>query len=553
MGICLARQSTPNDVNASWKSPISDGNSKNNSGSFVISLDRVRALASNAAATSARYHCGGNGERKLEEDYEPMPKKVLGEGCNGLVIMAKGRHDGRKYALKKIDKTSVAARQLRQLVAEVEIYLALDHPHIAALRDVYETDTEISLLTELCEGGELYARLAKAGTYAEADAAEATHQMLLAVGYLHSHNVVHRDLKLENFLYETTEDKSPLKLIDFGFAKVWDPSILMMASCGSIAYVSPDVLQGHGYTNKCDLWSLGVIVFMLLSGYPPFHGSEKDMRVKILNGSVDWSHKSRWKHVSQDAVDFVKQLLVKDPGSRLDAAAALQHRWITSIKGASEAPMLSKDILRSLRKYANGTKVRRVVLQLLALELAPDETQELRRIFLETCRTSDGTIRLSELKTAIRGARDGSATPGSPMGAPSPKTPASILRREKSDVLDLLFQVLDSNADEQIYYSDFLAATVETRGQLRREAVQAAFTRLDADSSGGISAIDLKKVIGDTFEGVNVELLVKEADGTGRGELNFADFMRILDECDATPVSPMRRRVGLFSPEHFAQ
>mmetsp|Transcript_5860 Transcript_5860/g.14254 ORF Transcript_5860/g.14254 Transcript_5860/m.14254 type:complete len:557 (-) Transcript_5860:138-1808(-) len=553
MGICLARQSASNDVNPSWKSPSSDANGKS-SGSFIVSLDRVRALSSNATGTSARYHSCGNGERRLEEDYELFPKKVLGEGCNGLVIMAKGRHDGRKYALKKIDKSSVAPRQLRQLVAEVEIYLTLDHPYIAALRDVYETETELMLLTELCEGGELYARLAKAGTYAEPDAAEATHQMLMAVGYLHSHNVVHRDLKLENFLYESNDDQSALKLIDFGFAKVWDPTILMMASCGSIAYVSPDVLVGHGYTNKCDLWSLGVIVFMLLSGYPPFHGSEKDMRVKILNGSTDWSHKSRWKNVSQDAIDFVKQLLVKDPAARLDTATALQHRWIVSRASAREkAPMLNKEILRSLRKYADASRVRRAVLQLLAQELAPEETKELREIFLQTCSSGDGTIRLSELKAAIRGTREGSGsspTAPSPMGAPSPKTPASIMRREKSDVLNQLFSVLDSNADEQIYYSDFLAATVDTRSQLRREAVQAAFNRLDADSSGGISVNDLRTVIGDTFEGVNVELLVKEADAGGKGELSFADFMRILDDCDATPVSPQRRRAGLFSPAH---
>merc|ERR1719316_153974 len=141
------------------------------------------------------------------------------------------------------------------------------------------------------------------------EAALAVRQMLLAVGYLHAHDIVHRDLKLENFLYETKKMDATLKLIDFGFAKIWDPSRLMQASCGSIAYVAPDVLEGQGYTSKCDLWSLGVITFMLLSGYPPVSGGEKCMQQKIREGAIDWSHKNRWADVSPEAIGFVKQLL----------------------------------------------------------------------------------------------------------------------------------------------------------------------------------------------------------------------------------------------------
>jgi serine/threonine protein kinase len=146
--------------------------------------------------------------------------------------------------------------------------------------------------------------------------------MLRAVGYLHGHGVVHRDLKLENFLYESESDDAQLKLIDFGFAKLWDQTTLMMASCGSIAYVSPDVLKGIGYTNKCDMWSLGVIIWMLLVGYPPFHGDEKSMIAKIKAGEADWRHKKRWKLVSPDAVDLIEKLLLKDPASRIDAQQA---------------------------------------------------------------------------------------------------------------------------------------------------------------------------------------------------------------------------------------
>lgn len=551
MGVCLARGSTtPQNYGENGREASYASKSASQDSSTTISLDRAKAQSSNALITHARYHSASAGGRRLDEDYEVHQKRVLGEGCSGLVVMAVGKKDGRKYALKKISKLKVQAKVLKQLTSEVEIYLMLDHPHIAALRDVYETESEIALLTECCEGGELYSRLSSSGTYSESDAAEATHQMLLAVGYLHAHHVVHRDLKLENFLYESQAADSALKLIDFGFAKVWDPSTLMMASCGSIAYVSPDVLKGEGYTNQCDLWSLGVIVFMLLVGYPPFHGSEKEMRSNILAASVDWSHKSRWRKVSEASVDFVTKLLVKSPEERLDVGQALGHRWIETRNSARAAPVLDKDLLRSLRRYADTSRVRRAVLQLLAQELAPEETTELRDLFLSIDKSGDGTISMLELKEAIRSSGQAHDLPSSPKiqtydGGMSPKTPAARLMRAKSEVISGLFDVLDANGDEQVYYSDFLAATMDARKQFRKEAVLSAFHRLDFDGSGTISADDLRKAIGETFEGVNVELLVKEADAACRGELDFHDFLGLLEQTDATLSPTAKRRAGI--------
>jgi len=585
----------------------------------AVSLEKAKSLSSNAAVTSARYHYLTGG-RKIQDDYD-IDSKVLGQGLCGDVILARGKIDRRKYALKTIRKQQVAQSKLQQLTAEVEIYLTLDHPNIARLHDVYETDTDIRLLTECCEGGELYFRLQKRGVYTDADAAEATRQMLRAVGYLHSHRVVHRDLKLENFLYESDEPTSQLKLIDFGFAKVWDPSTMMMASCGSIAYVSPDVLSGRGYTNKCDLWSLGVIVWMLLAGYPPFHGDEKFMMTKIKAGQPDWSHRNRWRPVSEEAVDFVKRLLSRDPNLRPSAQESLKHPWLT--RGLATMPAaLSRDALRSLQRYADASRIRRAVLQLLAQELGPEETRELREVFLAIDKSNEGTIRLRDLKDAIRSGASRSparrkkvtdcysspkvrggqnpygspnpysspkihgspnphaspapyaspaqftspnpyATPNphaspnilriptpaaaqSPFGgesgvsvssAGSPTTPARTLRRAPSCVLDELFSMLDANGDEQIYYSDFLAATMQARSRLREESVRATFHRLDADSSGTISVQDFTEVLGETFEGVSVEELVKEADPSHHGEITFEAFMKVLEDHDAVPSS----------------
>lgn len=538
----------------------------------AVSLDKAKSLSSNAAVTAARYHYSQGG-RKLADDYK-VDGTVLGQGLCGDVVLVLGKIDNRRYAMKTIRKTQVASSKLQQLTAEVEIYLTLDHPNIARLHDVYETEADICLLTECCEGGELYFRLQKRGVYTDSDAAEAARQMLRAVGYLHSHRVVHRDLKLENFLYESEDAASQLKLIDFGFAKVWDPSTLMMASCGSIAYVSPDVLCGKGYTNKCDLWSIGVIVWMLLSGYPPFHGDEKLMMSKIKAGQADWSHKSRWKPVSDNAIDFLKKLLCKDPEQRMSAQDALRHPWLANRVNEGNPVTLSRDALRSLQRYADASKVRRALLQLLAQELGSDETKELREIFLAIDKTNEGTICLRDLKDAIRSSGGRSPTsrrkkplevpvnskllqvpgmpantagPSSPCGSVysassvgSPTTPARTLRRAPSGVLDELFCMLDANGDERIYYSDFLAAMMQARSRLREEAVRATFHRLDADGSGTINVQDFRAVLGETFEGVDVEELVKEVDPVRCGEISFEAFVRVLEDHDAVPTSPTR-------------
>jgi len=275
----------------------------------AISAEAIQAISSKGLTPVLRCQEFPVSGRRLNDDYE-VEGTVLGEGLCGNVVLMRRKIDQGKFAMKTIDKMDAGSGSSSslELPAEVEIYLALDHPNIAQLHGVYQTSSKVTLIMECCEGGELYSRLQKRGVYPEADAAEASRQMLRAVGFLHLLSIVHRDLKLENFLYDREDSKAQLRLIDFGFAHVWDRSTLMKAPCGSISYVSPDVLSGTGYTDKCDLWSIGVIVWMLLCGYPPFHGKqEKAVLAKIKAGKPDWSHRRRWKPVSDEAVAFVKR------------------------------------------------------------------------------------------------------------------------------------------------------------------------------------------------------------------------------------------------------
>eukprot|EP00920_Eleutheroschizon_duboscqi_P034928 GHVT01084070.1.p1 GENE.GHVT01084070.1~~GHVT01084070.1.p1 ORF type:complete len:294 (+),score=6.07 GHVT01084070.1:337-1218(+) len=257
--------------------------------------------------------------------------KVLGTGFSGPVRLAVQHGSGRKYAVKPFHKLSFSAEQLDMLRNEAQIYLMLDHPNVARLIEVWEDDSHVFLVMEHCSGGELYDRLCSRTMYTESHSRSVTLQMLSAVQYLHAHNIVHRDLKLENWLYVTSDDSAHLKLIDFGFSKIWDPSssTRMQAACGTVAYVSPDTLRG-GYTNACDMWSLGVIVYMLLVGYPPFGaGDEQEIIRRIMYAKYDMAHR-RWKNISDNAKNFVRRLLVADPESVPVSHSITQSRYPTA-------------------------------------------------------------------------------------------------------------------------------------------------------------------------------------------------------------------------------
>jgi calcium-dependent protein kinase len=250
----------------------------------------------------------------IEAEYDIDSDKILGSGYSGPVRIGKNRRNGKLYAIKSFNKNSLQGKRVEFLKNEIEIYLMLDHPNIARLRDVYEDSSFVYIVMELCSGKELYYRLVQRKVFTERDAADTTYQMLLAVQYLHANKVVHRDLKLENFLYENESAEAKLKLIDFGFSKIWvDPTSRMHQMCGSVAYVAPEVLNGS-YTDKCDLWSLGVIVFMLLSGQPPFFGNEDRMLAKIEKGQYYVSNSLLFTYYLTDAPRALAQCVPRGQG-----------------------------------------------------------------------------------------------------------------------------------------------------------------------------------------------------------------------------------------------
>lgn len=214
----------------------------------------------------------------VEEDY--IVKQLLGEGSFGQVKLVVHKRNQIERAMKIIRKIGVSNEEKEQMLKEVSILKSLDHPNIIKIFDMYEDETNMYLIIEYCAGGELFDRVHKE-TFSEAEAAKYIKQLLSAISYLHARNIVHRDLKAENLLFENDSSDANLKLIDFGVScEFLKAGAKMRETLGTPYYIAPEVLL-QNYDEKCDVWSCGVILYIILCGYPPFNGDDDN---EILDG-----------------------------------------------------------------------------------------------------------------------------------------------------------------------------------------------------------------------------------------------------------------------------
>ncbi|KAI2802636.1 hypothetical protein RDWZM_010008 [Blomia tropicalis] len=285
----------------------------------------------------------------INADYV-ITDTVLGLGINGKVLECRSRVNDHKYALKVL-RDNVKSRR------EVELHWrASKSKHIVHVVDVYEnmlgSNRCLFVVMECMEGGELFQRIQDRAenAFTEREAAEIMRDICKAILYLHSFDIAHRDVKPENLLYTKKDATGILKLTDFGFAKETNLALQLQTPCYTPYYVAPEVLGPEKYDKSCDLWSLGVIMYILLCGYPPFYSNHglaisPGMKKRIRAGQYDFPE-SEWRHVSKDAKDLIKALLCTDPAQRLTIDQVMKHNWIARYSEVPQTPLCSLKILR---------------------------------------------------------------------------------------------------------------------------------------------------------------------------------------------------------------
>jgi serine/threonine-protein kinase Chk2 len=277
--------------------------------------------------------------RELSDKYTIA--KVLGRGACGEVRLAFTKGSCKKVAVKVIQKkrftVSGGLQDLsgsKEVMNEVQILKSLQHPCIIAVEDVIDTPTALYIIMELVDGGELFDRVVSAGHLSESTAKLLFYQMVLGVKYLHDRNVSHRDLKPENILLSSDEEETLVKVTDFGLSKFIDGNTMLKTFCGTPNYLAPEILLSAGsgsYTKAIDCWSLGVILFICLAGYPPFSDdrSDKPLNEQILRGDYQhYFHEAEWNVISSDARNVVERLMCVDYIKRITLAEALDHPWL---------------------------------------------------------------------------------------------------------------------------------------------------------------------------------------------------------------------------------
>eukprot|EP00771_Trimastix_marina_P004004 gnl/Trimastix_PCT/730.p1 GENE.gnl/Trimastix_PCT/730~~gnl/Trimastix_PCT/730.p1 ORF type:complete len:348 (+),score=75.38 gnl/Trimastix_PCT/730:7-1050(+) len=279
-----------------------------------------------------------NAPSNVTEHYDV--RETLGSGHFAKVKRAVDKRTGEQVALKILPKKNLLRdpHQRESLISEIDILTTASHPNIICLKAVYETTDQLILVMELVTGGELFDRIVEKGQYTEEDACNLMKDLVGAIKYLHERNIAHRDLKPENILLDSQQDDACIKVSDFGLSKLVDSQQMMQTCCGTPGYVAPEVLTYAGYGPEVDMWSIGVVLYIILCGFPPFYDENDNdaaLYAQIQAGRYEFIS-PYWDGISREAKDLISRLLVVSPTERLTAEQCLAHPWFTTAAKPSE-------------------------------------------------------------------------------------------------------------------------------------------------------------------------------------------------------------------------
>ncbi|KAH9736558.1 calcium-dependent protein kinase 13 [Citrus sinensis] len=473
-------------------------------------------------------------KENIEDRY--LVDRELGRGEFGVTYLCIDRDTRELLACKSISKRKLrTAVDIDDVRREVAIMKHLPkNSSIVSLKEACEDDNAVHLVMELCEGGELFDRIVARGHYTERAAAAVTRTIVEVVQLCHKHGVIHRDLKPENFLFANKKENSPLKAIDFGLSIFFKPGERFSEIVGSPYYMAPEVLK-RNYGPEIDIWSAGVILYILLCGVPPFWAeSEQGVAQAILRGLIDFK-RDPWPNVSESAKSLVRQMLEPDPKLRLTAKQVLgsfhlfydvfeclmfsvhpsmfffffvpdgghfenhmpacsttvsldlhlyevtcaiviwfdiEHPWLQNAKKAPNVPL--GDVVRSrLKQFSMMNRFKRKALRVIAEFLSVEEVEDIKEMFKKIDSDNDGVVSTDELKAGLRNF-------GSQLA--------------ESEV-QMLIEAVDTNGKGTLDYGEFLAVLLHLRRMANDEHLHKAFSYFDKDGNGYIEPNELRDAL----------------------------------------------------------
>lgn len=447
--------------------------------------------------------------KPLEDIHEHYTLgKELGRGQFGVTYLCTERSTGNNYACKSVLKRKlVGSSDKADLRREFQILQHLaGQPNIVEFKGAYEDKQSVHLVMELCAGGELFDRIIKAGHYSERAAAAICRAIVNVVHVCHFMGVMHRDLKPENFLLSSNDEGALLKATDFGLSVFIEEGKVYRDLAGSAYYVAPEVL-GRRYGKEIDIWSAGIILYILLSGVPPFWAeNERDIFNVILEGKIDFETHP-WPSISAGAKDLVKKMLTQDPEKRITSAQVLEHPWLREGGEASDKPIDSA-VLSRMKQFRAMNKLKKLALKVIAENLSEEEIKGLKMMFTNIDTDKSGTITYEELKSGL--ARLGS-------------------RLSEAEVKQLM-DAADVDGNGTIDYIEFITATMHRHKLESNENLYKAFQYFDKDSSGYITRDELENAmvehrIGDES---SIREIISEVDTDNDGRINYEEFCAMM-------------------------
>lgn len=440
----------------------------------------------------------------LTQDYDII--RLIGEGGYGQVREVVEKGSNCRRAAKSIQVKFLKKQEVDNIFEEVKILKSLDHPGIIKIFQVYRESSFIHIITELCTGGELFDKITKHKRLSENLVAKYMFDIVSTVKYMHEAGIVHRDLKPDNILFEDESPSSRLKIIDFGTSMLYEKGKFYNTVIGTPYYMAPEVITGE-YTQMCDVWSIGIIMYIMLAGFPPFTGSSNQEIYEHIIEDQPKFDLSVWSSVSNSAKSLIKRALVKDPKKRISISDFFYDPWLrTRNENLVPEKNLSVKSIENLSKFKQINKLQACTFAFICQSFITScEMKHVRKLFEKFDKNGDGKLSMQEIMEGIQ---------------------------EYSGTIKMNAEEIMSNCDLDrngfVDYTEFLTAVSSKSIEVNKQKLKAAFDAIDADGNGKITKAELRQALVGMSTEKNVNEILEQIDQNGDGEIDFEEFSQAI-------------------------